>query len=173
MSIFVKSKLITWIVSNWKISRIINSAIILFAFFTPWFVDFDWYKTDWYHNTGFGAIMFFRNMGVFEFELEKSLSGRIGIAILAFPYFLGLIALLIYCVLNMFAAISMTNLTEKLNWRILISCLLVLGAISLLKILNMVGTQHLSSLQWGYWIGLIGFISSVVLEISCFISKGA
>jgi hypothetical protein len=50
-------------------------------------------------------------------------------------------------------------------------CLLALGGISLLKILNMFGIQDLTLLQWGYWIVVVGLISSVVLEISYFISK--
>jgi hypothetical protein len=166
MSISVQPKPITWIASNkWKVWRIINSAIILFAFFGPWLAM----ETD--HDTGFRAIMIFENYGMFAFELEDTLSERIRIAMTAFPFFLGLLTILIYCALNIFAAILRVKLTDRLVWKILMLCLLALGGISLLKILNMFGIQDLTLLQWGYWIVVVGLISSVVLEISYFISK--
>jgi hypothetical protein len=166
------SESISLITSNkWKIWRGINSAIILFAFFIPWAV------MDSGSNiifTGFQMIPFYQSVTRFEVLVqERDWTERIRVAMVMIPYFLGLYALLIYSVLNVLAAAFTDKLVDKKIWNILVFCLLMLGIINLLHLsgLDHGAWRNLSSALWGYWLVLIGLVSSIVLELSYFLSK--
>ncbi len=168
MSILLLPKPITWIASNkWKVWRIINSATILFAFFMPW-VMMD--SANNASDNGFLLIQFLESITVAQLDLLRiDLPSRIKIVLFSIP--LGLVMILIYCALNLFMAVFTIRLMDKAIWNIFISCLLALAGYSLSGILKITPLQDLPLLLWGYWIVCTGFVSSVFLEISYFISK--
>jgi len=180
MSISIQSKTTAWIASNkWKAWRIINSATILFAYFIPWGV-MEGDKNDYRHAliyTGFQMLDWYRRLGLtFAFDLELPSQDRISAATyLLIRCFLGLLAMLIYCALNMIVAVFTTKLIDKPIWKMLTFCLLVLGGMSLWYIpgLSLTDWRGLGAALWGYWLVLIVLVSSIVLEISYFLSKKA
>ncbi len=171
MAISKKSKNKTLTFSKSKIFRLINCLIILFAFYCPWLGDLDWSKKAWYEKTGFEAMCLFKNNVLFSLSLEETISGRISMALRAFPLFVGLYAMLIYCVFYIFETFFKSNFEDLLFLKILKISLLVLGVISLISILDMIGIQHISYLHWGYWVAMVGLGSSFVLEFCYFFSK--
>ncbi len=171
MSISVQSQPTISTSNQSKVWRIINSLIILFAFFIPWAV------MDSANNiifTGFRMIPFYQSTTRFEMLVqEREWTERIRAAMVMMPYFLGLYALLMYSAVNMFAALFINKLVGKTIWNILVSCLLILGIINLLHLpgLDRGAWQNLSLALWGYWLVWVGVVSSIVLETSCFLSK--
>lgn len=124
--------------------------------------------------TGFRMLQFYEGLTMITaMDLEMDLPFRISSTFLLLHYLLGLITILIYCVLNMLVAIFRTKLADKPIWNMLIFCLLALGGMSLwyLPGLSHGAWQNLSSALWGYWLVLIGLVSSIVLEISYLLSK--
>jgi len=174
MSILTQSKPTDLMKSNkWKIWRIINSAAIFFSFFVPWGV-MDWGgQRDLSQAlifTGFETLDWYRRLGM-AFLADTSLPPRMGQGLLI-DFFSGLVAILIYCALNMLLAVFGTKLIDKPIWKTLAFCLIVLGARSLWHVSYLdEGWQGLSNSLWGYWLVWIGLVSSIVLEISCFFSK--
>jgi hypothetical protein len=178
MSISTPSKPKISIAPNkWKIWRIINSATILLAYFLPWAV-MEGPHNDLKHDlifTGFQMLDWYRRLGLsFAHDLELPSDLRIRAATyLLFNCFLGLLTILIYCALNMIVAAFIVKLTDKLVWKILAFCLLALGVMSLwyIPLLKLTDLRGLGSALWGYWLVLIVLVSSLILEISYFLSK--
>jgi hypothetical protein len=154
--------------NKWKNWRIINSIAIFFSFFAPWAGG----ERDLSHAliTGFKTLDFYGRLGI-DFLTNVNLSSHTGINLLT-KYFLGLVAILIYCVLNMLLAVFRAKLVDKLIWRLLTFFLIALGAISLWHVSALdAGWYALSNSLWGYWLVLIGLVSSIALEISYFLSN--
>ncbi len=155
---------------KWEIWRIMNSIVILFSFFIPWV----WEKEGpVFTFTGFRILDFYQYMARFEvFEQEIELTERVRIALGLGQHFIGLYAILIYCALNLFFAIHKPQLINKPVWITSVLCLIALGIRSLwvTPFLDE-GLQGLSFTSWGYWLVLIGLVSSIVLEIAYSIFK--
>ena len=167
--------------SKWNVWRIINSVAILFSFFMPWGV-MEGDVNDLSNAlifTGFEMLQWYRRLGLtFAFDSDLPSHDRISIAtFLLVRCFLGLATTLIYCALNMIAAVFKTKLVDKSVWAILPFCLIALGGLSLwsipvLHITDWVGNwRSLSHALLGYWLALIGLVSSIVLEIYYLRSK--
>jgi hypothetical protein len=178
MSVSTQSKPTTSIVSDkWKIWRIINSATILFAFFIPWIVMLrDTTTHQEVADSGFQLLRWYQGATKFEaLILARAWHDRLRVAILMIPYFLGLYTTLIYCILNILAAVSTIKFVGKRSWNTLVSCLFVVGIINLLYMVRVYnGTwtwDNLSLILPGYWLVWIGLASSTLLEISCSLKK--
>ena len=125
---------------------------------------------------GFDLVQWYRRLGLtFLFDLDLPLHDRISIgAGLLIHDFSGLVALLIYCALNMIVLVFKTKLIDKPIWSVLALCLITLGLIHFwyMAELNQEWWQdNLHNLLQGYWLALLGLISSIVLEISYARSK--
>jgi hypothetical protein len=165
--------------SNWKIWRLFNSLIIIFSFFTPWIV-FLGNKEDYSHaivKNGFQLLDFLQNMTRFQNSLLhrnwlESIQELIGS-----PLIEGIVAILIYCIINTCMLVLETNLTRTATWVILRYCLLALG-IRCLWFIAAIGLDDFE--HWykvfsftllGYWLTLFGLVSSTVLETYFLLSR--
>ncbi len=171
MSILTQSRLtVSPIFSKWNLWRIMNSAAMFFSFFTPWM----WGKEGGiYTFTGFRMLDFYQHIAWFEvFVQERGLSERVRLALGLGQHFIGFYAILIYCALNLFFAIHRPNLVNKPVWIISALCLIALGIRSLwvTPFLDE-GWRGLAFTLWGYWLVLIGLISSITLEVGYSTSK--
>ncbi|MCL4530506.1 MAG: hypothetical protein M1282_13965, partial [Chloroflexi bacterium] len=165
--------------NKWKVWRIVNSAIILISLFLPWGVaegpSHD-YKNDLIWN-GIQIVQW-DNILVPALlsnpELQLPLSARITLITGLTTEFVGLAAVLAYCILNLILGMFINKLVGKPVWNILAFCLIVFGGIGLWYILTKNLSwwwQSLLDSLWGYWLIWIGLLSSIVLEISYFVSK--
>ena len=162
--------------NKWNTWRTINSIVIFFSFFAP-FVVVDWgSQRDLNHAliaTGFKTLDVYQYITGFEvFVQERVLFERIRLAFALGQYFVGLYAILIYCVANLFLATFRPNVFNKPVWIVLVFCTIVLGLRSLWRIAALdIGWEALSNALLGYWLVLIGLVSSVILETGYFLSK--
>jgi hypothetical protein len=175
MSILMQSKPKTSkLLIKWNLWRIVNSSVIFFPFFIPWV----WGREGGiYTFTGFHLLDFIQYMARFEiFVQEREFSGRVRLALGLGQLAIDLYSILIYCVLNLLLITFGHKLGKKFIGVISVLCLILimLGARSLWKIpFSFVGDgwHGLSFTLWGYWLVLIGLVSSFIFEISYFISK--
>ena len=166
MSISAQPKLIIWIASNkWKVWRIINSIVMLISFFIPWVEenDFSYYTVFTY----FGRLDFQGGLAI-NYLLDPILRYEIRTAFMIIDA-IGLAAILIYCVLNMILSLLQTKYFDELIWAISTFFLMALTVSSLRHQISVwFGWKFL---LWGYWLTWIGLASSIILEISYFLSK--
>jgi len=161
---------------KWNTWRVINSMVISLSFFAP-FVVMDWGgQRDWRHAliaTGFKTLHFYQYMTGFEvFVQERELFERIRLVFALGQYFFGLYAILTYCVANLFLAAFRPKLFNKPVWIVLVFCVIILGLRSLWCISALdIGWEALSNALLGYWLVVIGLVSSLILEIQYFLSK--
>jgi hypothetical protein len=162
--------------NKWNIWRIINSVVIFLSFFAP-FVVMDWGgQRDLNHAliaTGFKTIDFYQYITGFEvFAQERELFERIRLVFALGQYFFGLYAILAYCLANLFLAAFRPKLFNKPIWIVFVLFVIVLGLRSLWRISALdIGWEALSNGLFGYWLVLIGLVSSVILEIYYFFSR--
>lgn len=179
MTAVPSSSIATWIAANkWSVWRVINSAAILFSLFIPWRVmDRDPFHHQDLIFTGLQMLQWYRRLGL-TFALDEELPSdvRITTALYLLAYcFLGLAALLMYCILNAIVGGVAVQMMGKLSWRILAICLICLAAFALWNILppNLTDWSSLSSVLWGYWLAVAALISSLVLELGHLLSKAS
>jgi len=158
---------------KWNTWRIINSLVIFLSLFSP-FVVMDWAGQKDLSNaaiaTGFKVLDFYGRLTI-AFLTDPSLPFHGGKYLLT-HYFLGLVAILLYCTLNLILAMFKNRIIDNRIWIISVFCLIALGLRSLWYVPALdVGWGALSNALLGYWLILIGLVSSIALEISYFLSK--
>lgn len=159
---------------KWNLWRVTNSAILFCSFFAPWilYTDMGDYKA-----TGFRFLGFVQYMAKFEiFVQEREFSERVRFALGLGQLTIDLYAILIYCALGLLLITFGHKFAKKPIWinSLLGLILIMLGARSLWEIpFSFIsnGWHGLSFMLWGYWLVLSGLVSSVVFEISYFMSK--
>jgi hypothetical protein len=153
---------------RWKAWRMVNSMIILFVFFAPWFractptpVPPDQPN----QPAGFSTIpeVVFNGYQIIYLTgavtLDKLLSRSVETFLDAIPWaviFFGLLFMIIYSFANL--RIIFTN-----GRRRLLVFSLVMSFLGLLSMAFSVTNKR--DLLWGYWLGWVGLTSSAVLEI--------
>ena len=159
--------------NKWHFWRIANSSIVFFSFFSPWV----WWKEPLTLRNGFQLLDFIQKMARFEIFVQIiEVSERIRFALGLGQLTLDLYAILIYSALNLLLIVFDHKLGKKSVWITTVLCLIliILGARSLWKIPSTFvgdGWHGLSFMLWGYWLVLIGLVSSFIFEVSSFISK--
>ncbi len=154
--------------NKWKTWRITNSVVILFSFFAPWLsmVGGPRELVQAQIYTGFQVLDLWRRLGLSFLSMNSATQSNIGRGLLI-HYFSGLVAILIYCALNVLLTILGSKLVEKTIWKILAFSLILLGVKSLSKVASLdAGRDAFQYTFFGYWLVLIGLMSSVIVEIS-------
>lgn len=159
--------------NKWKNWRIINSIVIFLSLFLP-FVVMDWLGQRDLSKAeianGFKVVDFYGRLTI-AFLTDPNLPFHTGKYLLT-HYSLGLIAILLYCASNLVLAIFKPKLSDNPIWTILAFCLIAFGLISFWYIPALpAGWRALQNTLIGYWLVFIGLVSSIILEINCFLSK--
>jgi hypothetical protein len=154
----------------------INTAIILLAFGSPWFRgcgDPPPTPDDpGYGDTvnGFQIIQdMASSMDAMASELISSALAIVALVGSIIAFFV-LISLPLYAILNLFIALGNTQLINKPIWIDLEMGLLWIGGIVLsIFFLSSLGAAH--QLLWGYWFTWVGLVSSIWLERKNYLSR--
>jgi len=136
--------------------RMINTTIILIAFFGPWFKSCSFNANGTVNGVETALIMGAGSVSSHQTHETIDSSPSILFALVC----LGLISIFIYCVLNMVVLLPNNRLIAKPIWIDLVSGFLALGGAGLSLMLAL-DPEWL----WGYWLAWVGLASSIWLEI--------
>jgi len=177
MSIPIQSEQKSFTPANKRATwRMINTAIILLAFVSPWFRSCGDAPPPPVGTRVEDTVNGFQVIQGTAIFMDAIASGLISSALAIVPLigfviaFFILISIPVYSVLNLFVALSNTQLINKPIWIKLETGLLGIGAIGLsIFLLNSLGAFY--KLLWGYWFTWVGLGSSIWLERINYLSR--
>lgn len=166
--------------NKWNTWRIINSTVIFLSFFAP-FAVMEWGIPKDINQalifSGFRMLDYHQHMAsynVFVFMGDNGFLEQTRVALIESQRFLGLYAILFYCMVSFLLPILKPNLFDKPMWTILALCLIALGLRNLWVILALdSGWKALSNALVGYWLVLIGLALAITLEIASSFSRSS